>query len=134
MLSDGILSADEMFAAQKARNTMITWLIRLGGFVGMWIGLMMFVRPLKVVADILPFAGNLVEFAGGIVMLLVAGTVSFVTIGIAWLVYRPVLGISLLAVAGGLIYLIVKKKKQATARAGFPPIPNIPPPPPPIPS
>src|SRR5207253_215571 len=78
ILSDGILTADQMFEQEKARNAMITWVLRLVGFVVMWIGFMMLVRPLKVVADVLPFAGELVGFASGLVMLLVAGTVSFV--------------------------------------------------------
>jgi hypothetical protein len=130
ILSEGIKTANEMFEAEKARNAMITWLLRLGGFVVMWIGFMMFVRPLKVVADVLPFAGELVGFASGIVMLLVAGTISFVTIGIAWLVYRPLLGITCLVLAGGLVFLIVKKKRAARgAFAVIPPVPNIPPPP-----
>ena len=110
-----------MFATEKKRAEMITWVIRLGGFVLMWIGLMMLVRPLRVVADILPFAGSMVEFASGLVMLLVAGTVSLVTIAIAWLVYRPVLGIALLILAAGLVVLIVRKKKAHTAT--FPAMP-----------
>jgi hypothetical protein len=133
LLESSIKSADEMFATEKKRAEMITWVIRLGGFVLMWIGLMMLVRPLRVVADILPFAGSMVEFASGLVMLLVAGTVSLVTIAIAWLVYRPVLGIALLILAAGLVVLIVKKKKAHTAT--LPAIPRATTfPPPPIPS
>jgi hypothetical protein len=96
----------------------------------MWIGFMMLVRPLKVVADVLPFAGELVGFASGLIMLLVAGAISFVTIGIAWLVYRPVLGVTMLVIAGGLVFLIVKKKKQAKAMIPvMPGVSNMPPPP-----
>jgi hypothetical protein len=127
MLSDGILSADQMFQAAKARNAMITWLVRLGGFVVMWIGMMMLVRPLRVVADVLPFAGELVGFASGLIMLLVAGVVSLVTISIAWLVYRPVLGIGLLVLAGGCVWLILRAKKRAAPR--MPAMQNMPPPP-----
>jgi hypothetical protein len=127
MLSDGIVSADQMFQAAKERNAMITWLVRLGGFVVMWIGLMMLLRPLRVVADVLPFAGELVGFASGLIMLLVAGVVSLVTISIAWLVYRPVLGIGLLVLAGGCVWLIMRAKKRAVPR--MPAMQNMPPPP-----
>lgn len=34
-------------------------------------------------------------------------------IAIAWLAYRPVLGITLLVLAVGLVVLIIKKKKKA---------------------
>ena len=133
MLTDGIKSANEMFAAEASRNATITWILRLCGFIFMWIGFTMLVRPLRVVADVLPFAGELVGFASGAIMLLVAGTISLVTIGIAWLVYRPVLGITLLVMAGGLVFLIVRAKSRA--KTAIPAIPRpMNPPPPPIPS
>jgi hypothetical protein len=132
-LMDGLKSADEMFAAEKARNAMITWIIRFCGCLFMWIGFMMLVRPLRVVADVLPFAGDIVGFASGFIMLLLAGAISLVTIGIAWLVYRPVLGVSILVLAGGLVFMIVRAKRRHSAT--IPAIPRtMPPPPPPIPT
>ncbi len=91
---------------------------------------MMLVRPLRVVADVLPFFGNLVGMASGLIMFLVAGVVSTVTIAIAWLFYRPLLGIGLLVVAGGLVALIVRAKRRAMPPAqayqSMPPPPPIP--------
>ena len=47
MLTDGIKSANEMFAAEASRNATITWILRLCGFIFMWIGFTMLVRPLR---------------------------------------------------------------------------------------
>ena len=98
-LETGTRSAVEMFAAAEARNRMFTWLLRLGGFLAMFIGLAMIFAPLGVVADVLPFLGGLVRAGTGIVAFLIALPCALLTIGIAWLVYRPVLGIGLLAIA-----------------------------------
>jgi hypothetical protein len=81
----------------------------------MLIGLSMVFRPLSVLGDIVPFIGNIIGIGTGLLAFLIATPCTLVTIAIAWIVYRPVLGILLLAVAAGSIYLIVKKKKELAA-------------------
>ncbi len=50
----------------------------------------------------------------GIVAFLVALACALVTIAVAWLFYRPVVAILLLAAAGGFVcWLIMKKRKSA---------------------
>jgi hypothetical protein len=51
----------------------------------------------------------------GLVAGLIAFICSLVTIAIAWLFYRPVLGIILLAVAGFFGWMLIKKRKAAKA-------------------
>ena len=46
---------------------------------------------------------------------LISMIVALITIAIAWLVYRPFLGIVLLAAAGGLVYMLIKKKMATKA-------------------
>ena len=67
-------------------------------------------------ADVIPILGNIVGAGTGIIAFLLAACLSLVTIAIAWVFYRPVLGISLLIVAAVLIVLVVKKLRgSATA-------------------
>lgn len=116
-IKTGLLSAEEMFAQAQASNRMITWLIRLGGFVLMGIGFGMLFRPLSVVADVVPFIGNIIGAGTGFVGFLIAAILSLITIAVAWLVYRPVLGIGLLVVAGLLMFWLktrVSKAKPAS--------------------
>jgi hypothetical protein len=86
------------------------------------IGLFLFFRPFEVFADVVPFLGSLLGAGIAIFAGLVAAALTSVTIAISWLVFRPLLGIGLLVLAGGavaaLIYLARRMKKPApSARA-----------------
>ena len=112
MLSDGVKDAAEMFEAARSANTMMTWIVRLVGFLLMFFGLSMVPKPLSVLADVLPILGNIVEIGTGLVAGVIAFVCALVTIAIAWIFYRPVLGILLLAAAGAAIFLLWKKKQE----------------------
>ena len=53
----------------------------------------------------------------GLLSFLIALPCSLVTIAIAWIVYRPVLGIILLVIAVGAIVMLFKNRKSAPAAA-----------------
>ena len=114
-LQDGVKDAAEMFQTARTNNAIMTWLVRIGGFLMMFIGLSMVFKPLSVLADVLPILGDIVEMGMGLVAGLIAFICSLVTIAIAWLFYRPVLGIILLAVAGFFGWMLIKKRKAAKA-------------------
>lgn len=119
LLQTGVHTPEEMFAAAEASNRMMTWLLRLGGFLLMFFGLSMLLRPFRVVADVLPFAGTVVGMGIGFVSFVVAAIISLVVIAIAWIFYRPLLGISLLVLVVGLIvWLVMRRKKTKVAMAG----------------
>jgi hypothetical protein len=96
---------------------MATWLLRLLGFLLMYGGLKKVFGPLGVLADVLPFLGSLVRMGTGLLSFLIALPCSLVTIAIAWIVYRPVLGIILLVIAVGAIVMLFKNRKSAPAAA-----------------
>ena len=105
LLATGRKSAEQMIQDAEAANTMLLWMLRLAGFVIMAVGIGMVLRPLAVIGDVVPLVGNLVGVGIAIVALLVAGGLSLVTISIAWLFYRPLLGISLLVASVVLFWL-----------------------------
>lgn len=107
-VESGAVDAKLMLAHAQSENTMLTWLLRLAGLVIMWIGLALIFKPLSVVADVIPFLGNLVGAGGGLVALLIAMVGSIITIAVAWLAVRPLLGGSLLVVAGVVLTLAIK--------------------------
>lgn len=120
LLADGEKSAPEMFRDAHDANTMMTWLIRFGGFLAMFIGMCLIAAPLEVLADVLPFLGNLVGGLSKVACLVLSLILSIITIAIAWVTYRPVLGIALLVLAAVLLVLYVRKrkgKKEAPAEA-----------------
>ena len=114
-LEDGIEDAAAMFETARTNNAIITWLIRIGGFLMMFIGLSMVFKPLSVLADVLPILGDLVEMGMGFVAGVIAFVCAIITIAVAWIFFRPVLGIILLVIAGALIGLLVKKLMAAKA-------------------
>nr|WP_321451792.1 TMEM43 family protein [uncultured Carboxylicivirga sp.] len=113
VIKEGIHSSDAMFAAEHSKNTITTWILRVLGFLMMFGGLTMIFRPLVVIADVLPFLGNLLDVGLSLFSGLLSFTLSFVTIAIAWIVYRPILGVALLVVGGGaFIYLFMRAKAK----------------------
>ena len=115
LLQEGVVSAKEMFAAEQQANVVITWLLRLCGFLMMLFGLLLIVKPLSVLADVLPFLGGLVGFGTGILSLLLALPLTLVTIALAWLAYRPLIGIPLFIGAIVSIVLAIRSLRKKTA-------------------
>lgn len=113
LLQVGIHSADAMIQAAQDSNTMLTWLLRLGGFICMMMGLNLFLRPLSVIADVVPIAGTIVGAGAGLIAFLVAAPITLITIGIAWIFYRPLIGITLIVIAVGLMLALKGKLKSA---------------------
>jgi len=111
----GESSAENMIGQMERRNTLLTWVLRGIGFLVMAVGIGMVFRPLVVVADVVPFLGSLLGAGVGVFAALLAGGLSLVTIAIAWLAYRPLLGISLLVVAGVLFFLLFSLRKRRPA-------------------
>jgi Transmembrane protein 43 len=132
MVEEGTHTADEMFKAAQAANTVMTWIIRAGGFLMMFIGLIAVFKPLSVFADVVPLFGTMLGAGLGIFSFLLAAALSTVTIAVAWIFYRPLLGIGLLVLAlAGLFWLVSLGRKKKRQRMTLP----IPPPPPaPVPA
>ncbi len=119
MLEMGVRPADAMFKAAQQSNTMLTWLLRLVGFVLIFVGLNALFRPFVVLGDVVPFIGNLLGKGTAAVSFLIAAVIAFVVIALAWIAHRPILGIALLAAAAVALVLVLTRKKKA----GPPPLP-----------
>jgi hypothetical protein len=115
MISAGSHTAASMFEEAQQQNTILTWILRVAGFLMMSLGLASIFRPLVVFADVLPFLGSMLGMGISLFSGIISFALSIVTIGIAWVFYRPVLGIALLLVAIAaftFFYLRASKKKQ----------------------
>jgi len=113
LLQVGAHSAEAMIKAAEASNRMMTWLLRLVGFVLMMGGLNLVFKPLSVLADVLPIAGTIIGAGTGIIAFLMASVGTLITVAVAWIVYRPLLGVVLLVVAVGVMVMIKGKLKPA---------------------
>jgi hypothetical protein len=109
LLQAGTHTADAMFEKAKNDNATLTWVIRLVGCILLISAFGMILKPLSVLADIAPIFGNIVEIGTGIVSFLLGTILALLTISIAWIFYRPLVGLALLVCAGGLVYLLKRK-------------------------
>lgn len=127
LVEEGTHAAAEMFKVAQERNAVLTWILRGVGFFMMFLGIFLVFRPIAVFADVVPLFGTMLGAGIGLFSFLGALALSFITIAIAWVVVRPVLGISLLIVAAaGLIWLLrIGKGKNAARAAAATPAPAI---------
>ena len=114
MVRPGTLSAADMFAAAQRENRVLTWILRFAGVLAMFIGFMMVLAPLVVVADVVPFIGNILSAGSAIVSLVLTAIVAPVVIAVAWFWYRPLVSAAVLAVGFVLAYGF---KRWASQRA-----------------
>ncbi|MFL6200123.1 MAG: TMEM43 family protein [Thermoanaerobaculia bacterium] len=119
LVEEGTHTSAEMFQTAQSANTVMTWILRGGGFLAMVLGLFLVFRPLSVLGDVVPFIGSLLGVGVGLFALIVGFALSSITIAVAWFFVRPLLGIALLVLAvGGVIWLLkANKKKQAQTAA-----------------
>ena len=110
LLQNGVVDCAEMFEDARDANTLFTWSVRLGGFLLMFFGLSMVLRPLSVLADVLPILGDIVGWGTGLVAGVVSFACSLVTVAVAWIFYRPVLAVVLLVLAGASVYFVWKRR------------------------
>jgi hypothetical protein len=89
LIQEGVYTADAMIQQAQESNKMLTWILRLAGFILMLAGLNMILKPLSVLADVLPILSTIVGAGTGIISFLLAAILSLITIGIAWIAYRP---------------------------------------------
>lgn len=108
LLSQGTVSGQAMIQQKRDENNMLTWILRGVGTLIMGIGLSLIGKPLSVLADVIPFLGSVVGAVTGFAAALAAVALSLVTISIAWIVYRPVLGVSVLV--GGIALMVLSRK------------------------
>jgi hypothetical protein len=117
----GTRSAEAMFKAAQEQNRLFTWILRGVGWFLMFLGLTMIFRPIAVLADVVPLFGTLLGAGIGIFAGLTSLVLSLVTIAVAWIFYRPLLGITLLVLAaGGLTALVLIARKRKGARVHSP--------------
>ena len=117
LLRDGVVDCAEMFESARDANALFTWFMRLVGFLLMFFGLSMVLRPLSVLGDVLPILGSVIGWGTGLVAGVVSLVCALVTVAAAWIFYRPVFAALLLAAAGAVVFLVWKKKRGAAAAA-----------------
>jgi hypothetical protein len=119
-LDQGRVPAAAMIQAAQDENRMLTWILRLVGVVVMFIGWALIFNPLKVLADVVPFIGSIVGFGTGLLAAVLTFVFAPTIIAIAWLFYRPLVGIAILAVGFGIAFGLSRLRRARPALQGKP--------------
>lgn len=112
MIQTGKATAEEMFKNAQESNKTTTWILRVVGILFMFIGFQMIFSVLQVIGSVIPFVGRIIGMGTGLVAGVLTIILASVIIALAWIFYRPVIGIGLLIVAiVAYVYLMKNSKK-----------------------
>jgi hypothetical protein len=119
---------DAAIEKMHGEHVMLTWILRIVGFVMMWSGLGMILSPINAVLDIVPFIGSAGRMITSIAMFPVALVLSIITIMVSIVAHSPILLIlTILLVGGGITALVMTKRKKAAANPQPAPAGGMPP-------
>lgn len=114
-VESGILTGEEIIDVVEQENNVLKWIFRVLGVICNMAGFAALLSPIAFLVKWIPLLGNgIAKFIKGIGSL-VGLAVSFVVIAIAWIFFRPLIGILLLAGVVGIVFLIIMLIKKSRA-------------------
>ncbi|NLZ18255.1 MAG: hypothetical protein GX087_11085 [Desulfobulbaceae bacterium] len=111
-LSMGTVGMDNMFQSAVASNSALTWVVRAISILLAIGAFKVLSAPLQVIAGLVPLFGKIVGAGTGFVATLMGLAWSCMVIAFAWLRFRPLLGLTLLAVTAALFFLLFFKGRK----------------------
>jgi hypothetical protein len=121
IIDPGERDAAQMFKQAESENAILTWAIRGGALLAMFIGFTLVLAPLSVLAGVIPFLGSLVGAGAGLMALVLTLALGPLMIAIAWFAVRPLMAIGV--VAAGLIAAFLVSRLRSPRRSGLAPAP-----------
>ena len=109
---DGTHSGSEMINVIKSENNFLKWILRLVGTLLCVIGFGAILKPISAITSFVPILGSIVGAAVGLVSFVLGLCLSLIVIAIAWIRFRPILGICLLAIVGVLVVFLITRGKK----------------------
>lgn len=106
---------DQAITTLHTEYTTLLWILRLVGFLMMWIGLSALFGPISVLLDFLPTFGAISRLMIGMITFAIAFVLSIVTILISVLLHNLIALIITLVIAVGSIivfFVVLKKRKR----------------------
>lgn len=119
-VSDGLKSSKTLF--NKMHTTLVNYvqLMRLVAFGVIYLGWWMMLAPIEAIVDAISFVGNclapMVGFLLGLFSFVTALALCSLCFFMVWVFYHPVLGIPLLLLSLGILYVAMQMQKEAKKR------------------
>ncbi|ACB28362.1 TMEM43 family protein [Methylobacterium radiotolerans] len=93
----GTHSAADLVAHGQERNQSEIWLWRAASILALFIGFFTLFMPVNILASYIPLVGGIVQGATMLMALVAALTVGPAVSALAWLTYRPIMALSVIA-------------------------------------
>ncbi|XP_041744489.1 transmembrane protein 43 [Coregonus clupeaformis] len=107
------LTAEEVFEREQKNNAMLTWALRAGGWLLMFLGISLMIRIIHTLVDWVPILRELISLGLKLFALCVSCSLSLLTISSGWIFYRPLVAVGLIAMA---VIPIVIARSRAPAK------------------
>ena len=108
----GHKAAEEIYEGAHDSNHTWMWIFRIIGIMMVIGGLKGIFAFVETILKVVPFVANIIGWGVGVVCTVIGIAWSLVVIALAWLFYRPLIGIALLAIAGFLVWVFAFKGKD----------------------
>lgn len=112
LLTSGQESPEQMIHDALVENRIITWILRLVSLLAMIGGFSMLLKPLVVLADVLPILGNIVGFGTGLIAFVCGFILWAIATAIAWFAIRPFWSLGIILVAVVISYFFIMRRRQ----------------------
>lgn len=103
---------DEAVIQLKTEHKVMGWILRIVGFLLMWIGLSSILGPISAILDVLPFLGRVGRGLIGVITFIIALVLSIITILISMIFHNTIALILLVIIAIVVVYLLIGRKKK----------------------
>jgi len=115
LLSPGQQSPQQMIEDAQSQNSMLVWILRLVSFLMLFGGFSLILKPIVVLADVLPFLGSIASFGTGFIAFICGLSIWIIMTAIAWFTTRPMWSVGLLVILiAGVYWLVKRRSKRAT--------------------
>ena len=102
---------EEAIRTLAAEHRTVGWLLRIVGFLMMWIGLMLFFGPINALLDVIPFLGSAGRVLIAIAMFPISLVLTLLTVILSIIFHNPILLVLFLGGLGAGGYMLYRKKK-----------------------
>lgn len=113
ILYHGSLSVKDIFSREQMQNTMLTWGIRFGGWFLMFIAFSCLTSIITTLVDWFPIVRDIVALGVCLMNLSLSISLSLTVIALGWIRYRPLLGMTILAL--GMTPFVLSRLRQSNS-------------------
>ena len=120
LMTPGTRDVAAMFNQARSDENLITWVLRLVGLILECLGFFLVMKPLAMLVAVIPLLEDIVDFGIGFVGMLLGVAVTAITIALAWLAYRPLTAVGILAFGAAMTIGLGWWRRRSRAAAGQP--------------